>query len=341
LGAARKQQERRAQRKLAGLVVAGVALIIVAVIVDLGIDDVNHVVKAVGEALIVTGLIGAIVERPLRRVFADEVARDTFMTLFGINAPKEYLEGLESVLRTDRLSWDHSWYITLDWHDQPTLLRVRLQATNDSTNIGSSEMKLGGIWLMPSSDGAPACRFERLEIAVRDRDGQTRKHEQLEAKELAQIVAAKATGLAAEADDVYGEMRIEPGGQLTTTLVGEVYLRLPILVPMTQRYPSLKSGFTIAGSALDALDVRVRSGVDTLDVRTEKDRAGETRYVFETNGLTLPGHTFRLEIVPKGSPQAATPSPGQAGPGAPAATPSPQQAGPGAPAEGGPGDRGA
>jgi hypothetical protein len=292
--AARRRWRPLGWLALIGLI--GVALIVLASVFELG-EPLESASKAVGEALIVTGLLGVIVEPPLRRLFAEDVARDAFLTLFGVNAPREYLEALEEVCRTDRLSFGVTWQVTIEWHD-PTVLKLVLEAHNTLSNIGSKPMHPHRIWLMPSSEGAPPSFFRRLQYEIRDAEERVIYPPPLEKDELEVLVERVAGGgIVGPPDRLFREHVVPPRGAITTALTGELYLRTPAVVPLASKYPSLKTSFIVRGPALADINVAVKSGSMELNGRPSTDSAGRPVLSFEADRLTLPEHTYRLELT--------------------------------------------
>lgn len=256
-----------------------------------------------GEAFVVASVLGFAVERPLRRVFARGVARDVFLTSFGINAPRDYVAALQSVLNTERLSQGVSWEIRIDWADRAAdMLKLTIDLSVSVTNIGGRPIEPAPLWIMASSEGSGGTRALRFQSEISDSDGR-RVHRSavLDESELARLHAGTSSTSAQEplvlpAASLLGPaVMIPPGGRETRSATGEVFLTVPGILPLVQRTAAMDVEVCVTGPALDDVRVDVRTGVDTLPVGHQDARSK----CFSSGGLALPGSALLIELRPR------------------------------------------
>ena len=257
--------------------------------------------SAHAEGAIVAAILGLVIERPLRRIFAQDIARDVFLTIFGIRAPRAYIEGLEDVCRTDHLSYNVVWHISFAWHRAPSVLAVEMECRNRIHNIGSEPFIPKGLWLMGSPRDTPGSRFLRYQMDLAQPDKSVRSLPSLDDKALGKIANTDEGDVAIDREKLLGpNVAIEPGGHTSSVTVGLVYLDLPGLIPLVQNYPALKVEFEFDGGALQDLNLRVQTGRDELILREV-----EGRLACETQKLALPGAAFLVRLSHRNAPLVA------------------------------------
>jgi hypothetical protein len=282
------------------LLLGGIGLLILAESVDFG-SPAKEILKGLAEGLVVAAILGALVERPLRRIFAEEIAEDVFLTIFGMHAPREYIRGLERVCRTDRLSYDVGWTISVDWHERPTTLAVRMDCHNQVFNIGREPQVPKGLWLMGSAPGTPGSRFARYEMSIGDADNREGRRWLFNEDELAKLAIGRGTDISIEREELLGaNVTVPPGGYTRSVTTGLIYLALPGVIPLVQNYPALKVRFEFGGGALGELDLKLQSGTETIDLD-----GSDGRLKGETKDLALPGSTFQLRFNHENAPLVA------------------------------------
>jgi hypothetical protein len=276
---------------LLSLGLLGIALIVVSR--EIASRPLGDVGSSLGDAAIVSAVIGGLIERPLKRKFALEIAKDVFLTLFGVSAPSEYVRALEAVCRTDRLSYGVTWDITFTWFVPGEILQVTMQARNSLLNIGSKSWVPSDLWLMASVAQSPGSHFEQYEADITPSEGApTRipsktKHELLEV----QSRPAEDGSISIESSRLLqGHADILPGYSLRISMTGVAYLRPTGMIPLIHSYPSMKTSLILRGDALQDIVLRLHNGTALLEPSIDTD--GSIKYVDDT--LTMPGSTIRV-----------------------------------------------
>jgi hypothetical protein len=288
-----------ARKVLIALVALGVICVICAQAIPAvrKADPWNHLLTTFGDALLATGVIGLLVEIPLRAVANDDLSQAVFYAVFGIRAPTEYFDQLRDVCRTDCLCYATKWDIKLNWHEKPNILAVEMQASVTTHNISQSPSEQRGIWIMGSAPGTPGSRFVHYSLRLEDDRGNVTPFRDVDEKELEHLIPDERQPedpLAIGIVDLIGQSQyIPPNGQSLAVTTGILYLTTTGLVPLVQRYPTMGVRFFISGDALPDLTVNINSGTtrlqpDHLDDMVEYDEPG----------LCLPGTTYRVEIGP-------------------------------------------
>lgn len=266
--------------------------------------------SSAADALLVAGLLGLVVEYPLKRRFAEEIARDTFLTLFDVKAPQDYTIALGNVCRTDHLCPSMTWEIVINWLDKPDSVQVEITSRRSVRNIGLTPAALQSVWLMPSSKGLPQSYFQSYTAEIQGPDDKVERLETLKQDALAELATPAGnflrSGLAIPADSLYGKKVVPPGATFASTTVGVVHLGVPGMVPLVMRYPAMRVDFILEGNALEELNVHVASAFGSVPQSGPPsgeegplDRPGVQRYLVQS--LSLPGSTYRLEFVLKES----------------------------------------
>jgi hypothetical protein len=289
----------RARFALAALILTGITCIaceqLVSALRDL--EPWNHLLAAFGDALIVTGIIGLLVEIPLRAIANDDLSKAVFYAVFGIRAPTEYFDQLRDVCRTDCICYATKWDIRLNWHDKPRTVAVELQASVTTHNISQSPTEQRGIWIMGSAPGTPGSRFIHYSLRLQDHNGNVTPFRDCDESQLVGFIPdgrLPEDPLAVGIADLIGQNQyIAPNGQSLAITTGVLYLSATGLVPLVQRYPTMGVRFYISGDALSDLRVNINSGTTRLQ---PEHRDGLVEYI--EPGLSLPGTTYRLEIGP-------------------------------------------
>ncbi|MFF1636020.1 hypothetical protein, partial [Leifsonia sp. NPDC058248] len=127
----------------------------------------GDLLASLGEALFIAGLLGYCVDGVLKTALVKDVAGLVMKTLWGTNAPQEYVEKLrDSIGSIDRMSSTVELEIELSWHDVGEILKARCITRSIKHNISRSSWSATAPWLGHTIDGAPNSEFEAFEVIV-------------------------------------------------------------------------------------------------------------------------------------------------------------------------------
>ena len=276
---------------------AGVALILVAALNHkVNASEWREVCFSVGEALIVSSLLGLSIDPFLRRKFADEIAHDVFLTLFGIRAPTDYVLGLESLCRTDRLSHGAIWEVNLEWFDDQRLVKAEICVRNTIKVIGSTDWEPNDPWLISSAVGSPGSVWTLYEATIVAGDGTVSHVPRISNDRITGVSNDTGVGLILPVRDIVGSLTVPSGSEYQVTMVGELYFLAQGSIPLVHSSPALNTTFIVRGSALADLDVTLSDGASVLK---PKSTSNDSELHFSKPTLSLTGATFRLQWVQK------------------------------------------
>ncbi|MFF1343639.1 hypothetical protein ACFVYT_38355 [Streptomyces sp. NPDC058290] len=288
---------------LPGALIVG-ALLIVLVHFTFHSKDEWHgeLLSSLGEALFIAGLLGYCVDGVLKTALVKDVAGLVMKTLWGTNAPQEYVEKLrDSIGSIDRMSSTVEIGIELSWHEPGEILKARCTTRSIKHNISRSSWGASAPWLGHTIDGVPNSEIEDFEVtvtepAIGDRVAVNHR-ESWNADQLRPFVQMKEDGSATLREDFISTSslpEIPPAGICESRLIGTTYHRAIGDQPLILSVPALSVAIKIGGPALKDLDFRARIGADELRlVPTGESLKGE-------HGFAHAGIAVWLEWCPMG-----------------------------------------
>ncbi|HEY0637621.1 MAG TPA: hypothetical protein VGD67_08235 [Pseudonocardiaceae bacterium] len=125
-------------------------------------------VTAVVEALLVAGILGLTVDRLLKLALVRDVARLSMQAIFGVNAPQEYIGGLQAKLQAVAMVHVRVRFtLSFEWHEPGVALKVTGKYVFDSVNVSSGPWNHPKPWVIGSMAGQAASHFEMMRVEVR------------------------------------------------------------------------------------------------------------------------------------------------------------------------------
>jgi hypothetical protein len=289
---------RRSRARIA-FVVGLVAVGTVAIYVSAGVlgdshPTASHVVLALGEALLVAGLLALAADPFVQRRFAEEWGQGLFWAIFNRDAPESLRRAVNELAQPARITMHEVWTLELEWvdaaHEHLTLRvdverRVRCVSREGWHPI---EVRSG---LVTDCEGKPS-RFLGFSVNA------TSWTMKLDERNIHECVTVDANNTAT----------LDAGPKLTQRRVGyldEVVLRTVMQtkvraidgIPLFNESTVLDWKLVVHGSAVPDLFVEL-FGSRTPGVRLEE--VTPDRRIFKPSGadVTFPGHGLLLQWRP-------------------------------------------
>jgi hypothetical protein len=115
------------------LLAAGLALVLWGA---LGAGAARDAATAIGQALVVSTVVGGVIDATARRRFAKDVGRSVVLALFGRHAPDRYVDAVERFLAQPRLVDHLAWFVHLAWADtERTVVALTVTRQARGTNV--------------------------------------------------------------------------------------------------------------------------------------------------------------------------------------------------------------
>ncbi|MEW2608875.1 hypothetical protein AB0937_01410 [Streptomyces sp. NPDC047880] len=234
----------------------------------------GDLLSSLGEALFIAGLLGYCVDGVLKTALVKDVAGLVVKTLWGTNAPQEYVEKLrDSIGSIDRMSSTVEISIELSWHDVGEILKAKCTTRSIKHNISRSSWGASAPWLGHAIDGVPSSEIEDFEVIVTEPAIENRvavsHRERWNVEQLQPFVQVKEDGSATLREELISASslpEIPPSGTCESRVVGTTYHRAIGDQPLILSVPALSVALKIGGPALRDLDFRARIGADELSL---------------------------------------------------------------------------
>lgn len=280
----------------------------------LGWFGVGALVEALGEALTVAAALALLVDRRVKVDLAREVSdnmssktAEVFYEKFlgGHELPREYLEGVAQLNRTDVVSIGAEFSLVLEWAPERTYLQVTSVMRNSLTNVSDADSQVPGPWIVSFRDGRPPSRITRYEVQIQPKAPAAGYAGSLK------TIVWKDDQLRSWNDEVgrdgwitTGESVILPAHTKGSYVIEGISYHSPAsIMPLGIAYPTLGRSLMISGDALDDLDVSV--GVGRKRLRPELvDAGGSPALRYENRDLAFGGSTIIVLWSPKIRPSA-------------------------------------
>ena len=242
--------------------------------------------RGLGEALVIAGLLGLTVDSYLKRSLVREIGMLALRTLFGANAPQEYIDCLSDSLRDVTLvSLANDYSLRLEPTDKDALKvisEVRVELINVSTQTWESTNPQ----LAASKAGADPSQFTAYEITTRQPQvGQravssfSQRFSIEENPEMAEAQEPTRDGtiiLNREQLRGWKSAVVEPGGSASIRMKAITSQPRQGGMPFVTRTPALRLVLRVSGPALTDLEVVPYVGSHALQSGGSSD--GTTRH---------------------------------------------------------------
>ncbi|MEU4195496.1 hypothetical protein AB0E69_26585 [Kribbella sp. NPDC026611] len=274
-------------------------------------------VSALAEGLFVASILGFTVDRLLKSILVREIAKLALTTIFGANAPQEYISNLQLELESVRaITTSAQWTIYLEWEEKPRTLKVTCDNESIGRNISSVEAEPRSPWLISSTEGAPQGYFEEYRYRVSSPVPGLRIEKShsvdYNRDQLAKIGKPHGDGRIELPAAKLGITALPPGAASVLFMRGTSFQNVPGSFPLIFGRICLEGKIRVRGPALPDLRVEVFLGIEKLEEMSESasgrsnDGEGESEgwpkeHTFRT-GFTYPGATVRVAWSPAISP---------------------------------------
>lgn len=252
-----------------------------------GTEPWNRVADSLGQACIISAVIGLVVERNVKWRFAEEIGRNVFLTLFGHNAPKDYVEALEQYCRRDKVATSCHWTVDMRWADSAREV-IAVRTTHISQGVNISSRSIGGpeqVWEIPSV-GSRRSSFLGYEFSVAGGDSHYLDREQLQ-----QITSVQTDGSIVCSPEANRNAKIPPGQTYHLRLELLAHRHAHDMLPLVTRVPTFRQTIQLRGDAVEDLDIHLFHENDFLATSGSDQTGGP---VYELRSVTFPGQSTIL-----------------------------------------------
>ncbi len=243
----------------------------------------HDLTESLAEALIISLIIAAVVDPYIKAKFTGDATTSAALNAISPNAPSDLKQAFAPLLRPRHYSKLTNWLVSFDWERSEEVLRVTVRAVTTGRILGPKKFSplSGASFILGSTDGYESrLTYWRFQVFSSGID------EEKTERELAALCKRHPDGrVTLDERKLYGGL-LEPETEYTKTKEGVMYRRTSGYLPLWTSTTTVRSRYTISGSALRDLDIEflLRS-----DVIIPKQSQVESKVEISNNELLVPG----------------------------------------------------
>lgn len=278
-----------------GLILVGIGAIIVSQISWFDHNEsIAHILQALGEALLIAGLLAAVADPIVQQRFAEEWGIGIFWAIFSRDAPTTLRHAVNQIAQPERYYAHSEWRIDLTWADDTrTVMVVDLVSHRRIVCVARDgwhpiDVSSG---IVPDCDGNPS-RFTFLEVNAKDWSVA------LDKESIEEYVSTDASGTAnLEPKKIFDHHRVDYHDELVLTTGMQTRRRIVDTLPLLSRQTTLDWAVEVHGEAVEELFVEL-FGSNFANAGTRSEEPARWIFKSKKGAVTFPGHGLVLQWRP-------------------------------------------